>query len=476
MAQQLRGRVATVGEQYRTHSRLRMWFPAAVIILGVSGLRAQEAQTGPPLSLVHPEAPSGPPLVLTLQDALERAKQNDSQFQATVADADIARENRVQAKAGLLPAFSHTTQYIGNQANEVNPNGRFVSMDGVNMYRSWAVVHQELSPNTLMRTPFRKAQALEAAAQAKVEIAQRGLAVTITRNYYAMVVAQRKYATAQQAAQQAARFFDITQLQQRLGEVARSDVVKAEIQYEQLQQGYRETLLAMDNARLSLAVLLFPTLNENFTVVDDLNGAPALPPFPDVRVMAERNNPDVRSAVEALRAGSQDVSAARNAFLPSIVVDGVYGIEANEFALHSRIAAQPELGVLPNLGYMVTVNLTVPLWDWGGLRSKLHQSETRERQAQVTLSQTQRQVMSNLYSMYNEVLAAKTAIEKLQHVAELSAESLRLTSLRYQAGESTALEVVDAQNTLVQARNAVDDAEARYRVALAELQTLTGRF
>ena len=42
-------------------------------------------------------------------------------------------------------------------------------------------------------------------------------------------------------------------------------------------------------------------------------------------------------------------------------------------------------------------------------------------------------------------------------------------------GESTALEVVDAQNVLVQARNAYDDAQVRYRVALAELQTLTGR-
>ena len=64
----------------------------------------------------------------------------------------------------------------------------------------------------------------------------------------------------------------------------------------------------------------------------------------------------------------------------------------------------------------------------------------------------------------------------LQSVAELAAESLRLTNLRYQAGESTALEVVDAQNTLVQARNAADDAEARYRLALAALQMLTGPF
>ena len=158
------------------------------------------------------------------------------------------------------------------------------------------------------------------------------------------------------------------------------------------------------------------------------------------------------------------------------MVDAVYGIEANEFALHSRIAAQPELGVLPNLGYFVTVNLSVPLWDWGGLRSKLHQSETRERQAQATLSQTQRQLVSNLYSMYNEALTARAATDNLRRVADLASESLRLIVLRYQAGESTASKSSTRQNTLVQARNAADDAETRYRVALAELQTLTGPF
>src|SRR5207249_6797219 len=109
-----------------------------------------------------------------------------------------------------------------------------------------------------------------------------------------------------------------------------------------------------------------------------------------------------------LRAAGQDVRTAQSALLPNLTVEGVYGIEANEFALHRRIAAQPELGVLPNLGYMVTVNLTVPLWDWGGLRCKLHQSEVCERQAKLVLTQTQRQLVSNLYSRYNEALAARS--------------------------------------------------------------------
>jgi len=449
---------------------------AALVMSASARASAQQPPPGPPLALVHPEAPAAPPATITLQDALDRARQNDAQFQSASADAQIAREDRVQARASLLPAVSYTTQYLGNSPNGVNPNGRFVSLDGVKMYRAWGVVHQDVSPNVLMATPLRRAQAAEAAAQAKLEIAQRGLAVTVTRSYYALVVAQRKYASAQTAAQQAGRFFDITQQQQRLGQVARSDVIKAEIQYQQLQQAFRDAFVAMDTARLAVAVLLSPTLDENFTVVDDLAAAPPLPAFDEVRGMAARGNPDVRAAEETLRAAGHDVRAAKNAFYPTLAVEGVYGIEANEFALNSRIAAQPELGVLPNLGYFVTLNLNVPVWDWGGLRSKLHQSETRQHQAEVTLTQTQRQLLSNLYSMYNEATAARSGVDNLQHVADLAAESLRLTTLRYQAGESTALEVVDAQTTFVQARNAIDDAQVRYRVALAELQTLTGRF
>jgi outer membrane protein TolC len=85
-------------------------------------------------------------------------------------------------------------------------------------------------------------------------------------------------------------------------------------------------------------------------------------------------------------------------------------------------------------------------------------------------------MLANLYSLYNEAQAAQAAVDNTRHVADLATESLRLTNLRYQAGESTALEVVDAQTTLVQARGAYDDAEARYRVALTELQTVTGSF
>ncbi|MBV8893919.1 MAG: TolC family protein, partial [Acidobacteria bacterium] len=308
------------------------------------------------------------------------------------------------------------------------------------------------------------------------EIARRGLVVTVTKAFYTLIAAQRKYASAQEVVSHAQRFLDDTRKLESGGEVAHADVVKAQLQLNQQQVVLQEAELAMNNAHLALAVLLSPTFDQNFTAVDDMDHAPALPGLPEVKDLAARGNQDIRAALETLRQAKADVTIARAAFFPTLSVDADYGIEANAFALHSRMAAMPEVGVLPNLGYFVTASLNVPIWNWGITRSKLRQAEYRHRQAEVDLSQTQREALSNLYSFYNEAAAARSEAQALREAADFANESLRLTTLRYQAGEATALEIVDAQNALTTARNAFDDGQARYWVALAGLQTLTGRF
>src|SRR5439155_1919792 len=101
--------------------------------------------------------------------------------------------------------------------------------------------------DTLASTSYHRAQAAEAVAKAKLEIARRGLVVTVTRAYYALVAAERRYASTQESTAQAQRFFDIAQQQERLGQVAHADVVKAQIQLLQQQQTYAEASLAIEN-------------------------------------------------------------------------------------------------------------------------------------------------------------------------------------------------------------------------------------
>jgi outer membrane protein TolC len=421
---------------------------------------------------------SGAPLTITLQDALQRARQNDPQYRSVaVTDLGLAREDRVQARAALLPSVNYDNSFIYTQGTGGVPascatstlgcpTSRFIANNGVHEYISQGNAHEALSLTNV--ADYRRSSAALAQARAKAEIARRGLVVTVTQAYYGFVVAQRKYATAQRAAAEAARFLDISQKLENGGEVAHADVIKARIQAQQQQRDLQESQLDMERTRLDLAVLLFPDFNQDFSVVDDLQTPEPLPTFAEVEAAGKKNNPDLRVALAAFEVANHEVTAAWGGLLPSLSLDYFYGIDSNKFAIRTD--------GIRNLGYSAVASLQIPIFSWGSDRSKLKQAELRRDQAHVELTFAQRQLLSHLRQFYGEAETSRREMELLASSAEMAAESMRLTTLRYQAGESTVLEVVDAQNTLTLARNAYDDGQARFRVAVANLQTLTGNF
>lgn len=407
------------------------------------------------------------PITITLQDALERARKYSVEFNAALTDQGLAHQDKVQARAALLPSVTYNNQYLYTQGNGQHLNlPIFIANNNVHEYISQGNVHEAVGLSDV--AAYQRSHALEAVARAKAEIATRGLVVTVVQAYYGLIASQRKYASTQQAAGEAQRFLDISQKLEKGGEVAHSDVIKAQIQNQDRERDLREAQLAMEKSRLDLAVLLFPDFNENFDVVDDLDLAPPLESFEDFERAAELHNPELRSARFTLQAAKSDLSAARFGYLPSLGLDYWYGIDATHFAVNDPNG-------LSNLGSSASATLNIPIWNWGATHSKVVQADLKHKQAQRELSFAQRKLLATIHSAYNEAQAALSELELLKSSAELAAESQRLTTLRYQGGESTVLEVVDAQNTSTQARNAYADGVVRYRTALAALQTLTGR-
>jgi outer membrane protein TolC len=440
-----------------------------LILIGL-GLALQQSTCAQPanqLQLSQPGKEAPPPRVLTLQEAMELARINSPQLASANITALLAHEDRVQANAALLPNANWFNQFIYTQPNGT-PSGVFVANDGPHVYNNWAIVHGDIfAPGK--RAEFQRATVAEAVARAKADIAGRGLIATVVQNYYGLVSAQRKYANAQQSLREAVQFNDITQKQEQGGEVAHSDVVKAQIQLAQRQRDAQEAQLAIEKARIGFAVILFPDFRRDYSVVDDLQTTPPLPSFEQIQGLAGKNNPDVRAAQGTVRQETLGITIARSAYLPTLSFDYFLGIDANQYALYNR-------SHLNNLGSVAQAQMTIPLWTWGATRSKVRQAELHLQQAKTDLSLTQRQLLANLNSFYQEAETARSQLASLKSSLDLSTESLRLTLLRYTAGEVTVLEVVDAQTTLVQARNAYDDGVVRYRLALANLQTLTGAF
>jgi outer membrane protein TolC len=419
-----------------------------------------------------PDANTGAPLTLTLQDALTRARANEPQYRAALTQYGVARQQAVQARAGLLPNVNYNAEFLYTQGNGTS-SGRFIAANGVHEYVSEANVHQALSLQSAAE--YRLARAQEALAKANAEIATRGLVVTVTQAYYGAVIAQRKYATAQRAAAEATHFMDISQKLEKGGEVAHADSIKAQIQAQQQQRAMQDAQLEMDRSRLELAVMIFPNFNQDFTTVDDLDNLESVPTFEEAEAHAGKENPQLRAALASMNAANQQVAASWNGFLPSLGLDYFYGIDANQFAANGRF--DPRLGRnLRNLGYAATATLQLPIWNWGAGHAKLKSAHLEQQQARVELSFAQRKMVADLKLFYAEAQTSRTELDSLRQSADLAAESLRLTTLRYQAGEATALEVVDAQNTLTLSQNAFADGQLRFRLAMASLQTLTGQF
>jgi len=412
----------------------------------------------------QPEPAAKEPPAISLQEALDRAKKYGLEIQSANIAALLAREDRIQAKAAMLPAAQSFNQYIYTQGNGTPP-GIFVSNDGVHVYNIQAQLHEDLS--LTRRAEYRRTIAAEVVAQAKADITARGIAATVVQDYYAMVIAQRRLSNARQSLQDAQKFLDITQKQEHGGEAAHADVVKAEVQAQQRERDVSDAQLNIEKSRLALAVIIFPDFRQDFNVADDLNQIAPLAPFREVQDLATAKSPELRAAQASLQEGNAEVSVARSAYLPALSFDYFYGINANEIAIYDHEHRR-------NLGSVAQGTMTIPLWNWGSLQSKVKQAQLKQQQAQLELSYAQRQLMANLNALYREAELARSQLDSLRKSMDLSAESVRLTVLRYEAGEAAALEVVDAQTTLAQARNAYDDGLSRYRVALANLQTLTG--
>jgi outer membrane protein TolC len=430
-----------------------------------------------------PFAAAQAPIEVTLRDALTRAKVYGGAISSALLTTALAREDLKQAKAAALPTLNAFNQFIYTEGNGT-PSGVFVANDGVHIYNEQAVVHQELF-SLARRGEIRRAAAALATSQARIDVAARGLIATIVQNYYTVVSSGRKLRTVQTAVDEAQRFLDITQKQERGGEVAHSDVIKAQLQLQQRQRDLSDALLNADKAKVALAVLIFPDLNQPFTVIDDFENAPSLPLLTDASARATTTSPDVRAAQSAITEANLGVSVARYAYLPSFSFDFFYGINANQFAARTdhpteaaggHVIAEPNFLVpqRQNLGYSAQVTLNIPVWNWGSTQSKVRQASLKARQATLDLALAQRQLQGNLSLAYREAQGSQAQLESLRSSSVLSAESVRLTILRYQAGEATALEVVDAQTTAATARTGVDDGLLRYRLAIANLQTLTG--
>ncbi len=471
--------------------------PLTVALFAVCGLSSGVAQSVPPggagqtapppvapvaTTLAASQTPANLP-VITLDEAIRRAQLNEPTLADARANDIVAKIDSRLARTALLPQAIYHNQYLFTESNgSVNSGGQagfqpspvFIANNSVHEYVSQASVTETLAADGFAQ--IRRADATAAQTAAEFEITRRGLVATVVGQYYGLLAADEKYRVAQRARDEAASFVALTTKLEQGREVAHADVVKADLQLQQRERDGNDAQVLAEKARLDLAVLLFPDPRTQYRLAETTGAPPLLPARADVETAAKRYSPELRSTFAALGVAREEVSIARLAYLPDLSFNYLFGIDAPQFAAHGPTSPETGGGVIRprNLGYSAFVNLDIPVWNWFATRDRIRQGEARRTAAEVTLNYTQKRLLVQLDELYSEAAIANRQLQSLDESVGTARESLRLTNLRYQAGEGTALEVVDAQNALLLAEDAQADGAVRYESALANLQTLTG--
>ncbi|MFY9746172.1 MAG: TolC family protein [Acidobacteriaceae bacterium] len=426
------------------------------------------AQSLPPASQTAAPVPA-----ITLDQAIAAALANDPAFATARASTGSARLDAALSRDALLPNAAAHGDYLFTEPNGVrNQAGqtgsqqapRFIANNAIREYAAQLLVNETLSLSAV--ADYRRSRALAAQSAADLESARRDLVSRVVAAYFSVLSTASKVDVARHALDEANTFVDLTQKLENGREVAHADVVKASLSAQQRQREFDDATLAAEKARLDLGVLLFPDPRTAYTLTEPDQPAP-LPDQPAIEAAATRNNPDLRSALEAFRAAQSDVLAARAGYLPSFGFNYTYGIDAPQLAVNGPDQVR-------NLGYSASASIDFPVWDWFATHDRIRQSQLREKAARATLTTTQRQLIAQLDEYYHEARVASDQVASLRTSADTARESLRLTRLRYSSGEALALEVVDAQSSLAQAEAALADGILRSHVARANLQTLTG--
>ncbi len=199
---------------------------------------------------------------MDLAGALSRARNYNQQFFAAGTAAALAREDRVQAKAAMLPTLNAFNQYIYTQGNGT-PSGVFVANDGVHIYNEQATVHAEVF-SFAKRADYQRAQAAEAAASARQDIALRGLVATVVQNYYAVITAQRHLANARSQRWTRRSASWTSRGSRRPAEKSQGRRDQGRVAVQQRQRDLLDAETNAARARLALGVIMFPDVSQRF--------------------------------------------------------------------------------------------------------------------------------------------------------------------------------------------------------------------
>lgn len=426
----------------------RASLPAGLSVVGLAGL------------LVLLGGPAG---AESINSTLSRAYVNNPQLNAQRAGTRAADENVPLANAGFLPrasatgtvGFAHadtqSAPTLGSASTDTVPRGVGLSVtqtlfDG---YRTPNSVRQAESNVLGSRETLRNIEqsVLQSAAQSYMDVL-RDTAVLDLRNSNIKVLEE-------QLRQTQDRF--------KVGEVTRTDVAQAEAG---LAGSRAEFYTAQSNLQNSIAsyrqvVGVQPTRLEAARPIE--RGLPRS--LQNAIEISQVEHPSVQSALHQVDAAALQVRIAEGALYPTVQVQG-------------SVSKQYDVSNVPNSAAFtgtVTGGVTIPIYQGGAEYATIRQAKETLGQSRLNADVTRENVRAAVISAWGLLESSKATVQSDQ--ASVNASEIALNGVREEArvGQRTTLDVLNAQQTLLNARVALVGAQRDRVVASYAVLATAGK-
>lgn len=418
----------------------------------------------------------------TLETALVQAYQNNPQINAQRAALRATDEGVPQALSGYRPRLNATAT-IGSQYSDTmtKSTGGGSSPDiaggagGTGRSGTTSVVTGTTAPHTFGATATqtlyngfqtanrtRQAESQVFAARETLRVIEQTVLLDAVTSYMNLLrdtavldLQRRNVEVLQEQLRQTRDRFNV-------GEVTRTDVAQAE---SRLAAGQSQMLTAQANYTTSRAAYRRVIGVEPGKLTP---GAPVdrlLPRPLDLAVtVGQTENPSVTAAEHGVDTAALQVKISEGVLYPTVTLN------AN---VQKNYETSPSL--LQQFTASVTGQLSVPIYQGGSEYSAVRQSKETLGQRRLELALNRNQARSNVVQSWGQLEAAKAQIEATK--AQVSAAEIALNGVREEArvGQRTTLDVLNAQQELVNARVALVTAQRDRVVASYTLLASVGR-
>ena len=422
-----------------------------------------------------------------LVNILRLALENDPTLRQAEANYRANRENVIQSRSSLLPAFGlggTTSRLTSGPADSVyfdipdpitgKTTRTRVANDhsfrpGLNNHGYGLNLSQSIV-NLSSWYSFQSARASDKAAAVNLAAEEQNLIMRVAGAYFDVLRALDTLETNIQEEEAALRTLDQTRQREEVGLVAITDVY--------------DSLASYDLAR-NTTILQQDLLQSRYEALEAITGQPhpevevLREDFPIVEVdgslidwerQADSNNLFIAAAEYNLDASRKNLRARKSDHLPTIDLIGSFG----HIVTAPIVSQGVQIGGGASDRTSFALNLNIPLYNGGALSSRRRAAEYSVIAAQESLELTRRQLTQNIRNAYRGVNTDVLVIAQRQQSITSAQSALDATELGAEVGTRNIVEVLLARENLFRALRSYADARYNYVIDTLVLKQVAG--